>query len=144
LSSSSAPKLTPSAPASGSSVACATPPSTFSSGRPSRFVRVHLVPRIGQIRLQNLTRPEVKALYAQLRKDGIARFLPSGSPSSRRSPRYRELREGPNPRAAVSVMVAETGRPEATLRHWIRGCDKLGLLGKEPRPAGKGRSPKSV
>lgn len=109
------------------------------------IVRVHLVPRIGEIRLQSLTRLEIKALYAQLRKDGIA-CVPAERVGQLQeiATRYQALREGPDPRAAVRLLVAETGRPEATVRHWVRRCQQLGLLGKEPRPAGKGLAPKSV
>ena len=35
------------------------------------IVRVHLVPRIGGVRLQNLSRAEIKALYGGLRHSGF-------------------------------------------------------------------------
>jgi integrase len=110
-------------------------------------VRVHLIPRIGELRLQGLTRPDIKALYGELRQNGFAR-----NPSAEHlqhlrqlAERYQALRRGPAPRSAMSVLVGETGRPEATVRHWIRRARELGMLedGKAAA-AGKGLSPKSV
>lgn len=110
------------------------------------IVRVHLLPRIGDIRLQSLTRSEIKRLYGQLRVNGFARVPGSErlQQPQRVAERYQELRSGPRPRWAVRVLVEETGHPEATIRHWIRRCNELGLLGDRPPPTGKGLSPKSA
>lgn len=113
----------------------------------SAVVRVHLVPRIETIRLQSLSRSEIKALYGELRQSGFAR-----NPSPERvqhlrqiAARYQELRHGPKPRSAVRVLVGETGHPEVTVRYWIRRARGLGMLpGGSMAPATKGLSAKSV
>ena len=113
----------------------------------SAVVRVHLVPRIGAVRLQSLSRSEIKALYGDLRESGFAR-----NPTPERlqhlrqmAARYQELRRGPNPRSAVRTLVQETGHPEVTVRYWTRRCRALGMLPDSgPAPATNGLSAKSV
>jgi integrase len=112
----------------------------------SSAVRVHLIPRIGAIRLQALRREQIKALYGELRRSGWAKGSTPDRVSQLRqiADRYRSLRAGSTPRSAVRTLVEETGRPEATVRHWIRRCRDLGLLQEGREVRSRGLSPKAV
>jgi integrase len=111
-------------------------------------VRVHLVPRIGDVPLQRLDTATVKAMYRNLRATGYAKH---DGPERRDhlehiAARYRALEEA-RPRSAVKTLVAEHGRPESTIRSWVRRCRTLGLLDEASAPPAtevRGLSPKAV
>jgi integrase len=114
------------------------------------IVRVHIVPRLGHVPLQQITRPHVKALYEELRTSG---YTPRLTAEKRQqledvARRYNLAVVAAGARSAVSVLVREFSRPEATVRHWVRRCRELGLLmdgqERERKPKPRGLSPKSV
>jgi integrase len=113
------------------------------------IVRVHIVPRLGRIPLQQLARPHVKALYGELRASG---YTSRSTPEQRTrlddvARRYRLAVEA-GARSPVRALVEALGRPEATVRSWVRRCRELGLLTEAPQGGRKARlrglSPKSV
>jgi integrase len=113
------------------------------------IVRVHLVPRLGRMPIQQLTRQHVKALYEDLRLKGR---VPRLTPEHRRrleevAAGYRRTAEAGH-RSPVRALARELGRPEPTVRSWVRRCQELGLLpGDQPaerQKRRKGLSPKSV
>jgi integrase len=93
-------------------------------------IRVHLIPRIGQIPLQQLTQTQIKAAYQDIRTNGYA-----GGRSRDRldnlklvADRYRALASQVPPRAIIGKLVRELGSPESTVRYWVRCARQLGLL----------------
>ena len=113
------------------------------------IVRVHIVPRLGRMPLQQLARPHIKALYQDLRAGG---YSPKLTPDHRRrledvALRHRLVIEA-GVTSPVRALVEELGRPEATVRTWLRRCRQLGLLSDgrqdQRKPSPRGLSPKSV
>ncbi len=113
------------------------------------IVRVHIVPRLGRMPIQQLTRQHVKALYEELRVEGRT---PKLSPEHQRrledvARRYRTAAEAGS-RSPVRALARELSRPEPTVRSWVRRCQDLGLLPgtqqAERKTRRKGLSSKSV
>jgi integrase len=113
------------------------------------IVRVHVLPKIGSIPLQRLTTDNLKALYRELRASGYMKG-PTAEQRERFADvanRYRKaVDEGV--RSPVRTLAQELGRPEATVRHWVRRCRELGFLGSGHEAMGeagpRGLSRKSV
>jgi integrase len=113
------------------------------------IVRVHIVPRLGSIPLQQLARPHVKALYEELRASGYTpRLTAEQRQRLEHVAQQHAVAVAAGARSPVMVLVHELGRPEATVRSWVRRCRELGLLAgvrqsqRNPKP--RGLSPKSV
>jgi len=110
-------------------------------------VRVHIIPRLGSVLLQALTRAQIKSMYANLLVNGYSGRVTAAQQAQleevARRVRSTELR---GVRQTVRALAEELGRPEATVRHWVRRCHELGLLGNGAMkpPRGRGLSPKSV
>ena len=112
-------------------------------------IRVHIVPRLGRVPIQQLTRPHIRALYEELRTSGYVPKLTSLQLRNLEdvAERYRLLAEvGAGP--PVPALVQELGRPEATVRSWVRRCRELGLLSngeqRPSKPRARGLSAKTV
>ena len=104
-------------------------------------VRVHIVPRIGSIPLQQLARPRVKALYAELRASGYTARLTAQQRQQLEDVALRHRAAvAAGARSAVMALVKELGRPEATVRSWVRRCRELGLLDADGQQQAKPRS----
>lgn len=112
------------------------------------IVRVHLVPRVGRVPLQQVTRPHVKALYEELRINGYTSRLTADKRQQLEDVARRyQVALTAGVRSPVPALVRELGRPEATVRYWVRRCRELGLIADgqvEQRSKPRGLSPKSV
>jgi len=112
-------------------------------------VRQHINPRLGHLPLQQVTRPDIKAFYADLLVNGYSK-----GPTAEQRERLADVARrwlaaadaGPPP--TIAALARDLGRPEATVRYWVRRCHELGLLGDRPRPVlsttARGLSEKSV
>lgn len=106
-------------------------------------VRVHIVPRIGSVLLQGLTRVHVRALYQELATSSTTKGVPTPEYLAHLrhvAERYRAC-AAIAPRSAVRMLRVEFDRPEETIRHWIRRCRELQLLRDKPAPPAKARRP---
>lgn len=115
------------------------------------IVRVHIIPRLGQVPLQGLTRQQIKAFYEDLRVNGYASklTLEQRERLADVARRYR-LAVASGAQSPVRALVEKLGRPEATVRSWVRRCRELGLLTddgdhqRRRKTQRRGLSPKSV
>lgn len=106
-------------------------------------VRVHIVPRIGAITLQGLTRVHVRALYQELATSSTTKGVPTPAYLEHLrlvAERYRAC-AAIAPRSAVRMLRIEFDRPEETIRHWVRRCRELGLLRDRSAPPAKAKRP---
>jgi integrase len=114
------------------------------------IVRVHIVPRLGHVPLQRLTRQQIKAFYEELRTNGYTpRLTPDQLDRLQDLARRYRLAVEAGVRSPVRALVEELRRPEATVRSQVRRCRELGLLADgdvQPtrRTKRRGLSPKSV
>src|SRR5215471_18915592 len=95
----------------------------------------------------SLARPHVKALDEELRVSGYtSRLTPAQRKHLEAFARRYQQAVTLGARSAVRRLMEELGRPEATVRSWVRRCRELGLLdGDGPRKSKpRGLSPKSV
>lgn len=117
-------------------------------------VRNHIIPRIGDVPLQQLTREQIRAMYRDVRIGGYAK---GRSPErvdhlQHVATRYLSLQGAGAGRATIRTLVAELGAPESTVRYWVRRCRELGLLDRREQvpmrpgaaPIGKRTSAKTV
>lgn len=110
-------------------------------------IRNHVKPRIGLLPFQQVSRTDLELLYADLQVNGYAK---GPSPAQLEvyaavAQRWKTMTEsGTAP--TVAALARSLERSEATVRHWIRRCHELGMLGGKPAPVkvGRGLSLKSV
>ncbi|MGH7881739.1 MAG: tyrosine-type recombinase/integrase [Candidatus Dormibacteraceae bacterium] len=117
----------------------------------SALVRVHIIPRIGYIPLQQLTQDHIKAMYRDIRINGYSKGRSSEHIDELKkfALRYSEISDQIPPRARIRKLVEEFKRPESTMRYWIHRCEELGLLNTLERQSkielvSKRVSPKTV